>query len=485
LRSIISIVSRNTDFKNILEKFETWEILATLPFDSERKRMSIVVKSKLGEIYLFSKGADEVIFSKLQSSTAALINTDCDESFDDIKFSTHKNIHDIHCPYLAKAKEINENFAKQGYRTLILGKKKISAEYFNTWFHTYNNILNDINIPQAHKHNKMNEMFDLIEDGMTYIGCSAIEDKLQDGVEETIKVLRMADIKIWILTGDKIENSIEIAKSCNLTQNENLVYFTLKNIKKFEEFNKKINNFETEKQNFYTENSEYCLILDGKTLSYYEMLNEKDKKLFSKIMTECSSAICCRLTPKQKSKITKILKNGADKITLSVGDGANDVPMILEANIGIGISGMEGTQAVRSADYSISQFKFLRELILYHGRLSYKRMSNYTCYAFYKNIIVVFTEIYFIIFNGFSGQIFFSDWFTNFYNTFWSSWPMIINYSMDRDIDRNLTLKYPFIYKAGPKSYYMNKKIFWGWILCAMFHGAIIFWIPMIVREND
>lgn len=446
--------------------------------------MSILVKSKLGEIYLFSKGADEVIFSKLKSSTSAQINIDCEESFDDIKFSQPKNIYDINCPNLTKAKEINEHFAKQGYRTLILGKKKISQEYFNSWFISYNNILNDINIPQAQKQNKMNDMFDLIEEGMSYVGCSAIEDKLQDGVEETIKLLKIADIKVWILTGDKIENSIEIAKSCNLIKNEKLVYFTLKNIKNFEEFKINSKNFQSEIDNYQNEKLEYCLILDGKTLSYYEMLDENYKKIFYKIMTQSTSAICCRLTPKQKSRIAKLLKNGVEKITLSVGDGANDVPMILEANIGIGISGMEGTQAVRSADYSISQFKFLRDLILYHGRLSYKRISHYTCYAFYKNIILVFTEIYFIIFNGFSGQIFFSDWLTNFYNIFWSSWPMVINYSMDKDIDRNLTLKYPFIYKAGPKSEYMNKKIFWSWIICAMLHGAVIFWIPMIVSHN-
>jgi phospholipid-transporting ATPase len=444
--------------------------------------MSIVVKSNIGEIHLFSKGADEVIFSKLQPNTSSLINTDNNYSIEEINFISNHKIHDLACPHIAKAKEINEEFAKQGYRTLILGKRKLSQEYFNTWSKKYNNILNDLNIPQGDKQNIMNEMFDLIEENMTYIGCSAIEDKLQEGVEETIKILKKADIKIWILTGDKIENSIEIAKSCNLIKHENLVYFSLKNIKDFSEFENNINNFYSFLPKFEKERPEYCLILDGKTLAYYELLDEKLKIMFSKIMMECNSAICCRLTPKQKSKITKILKKGSEKITLSIGDGANDVPMILEANIGIGISGKEGTQAVRSADYSISQFKFLKDLILVHGRLSYKRLSCYTCYAFYKNIIVIFTEIYFIIFNGFSGQIYFSDWFTNFYNTFWSSWPMIINYCMDRDIHRNLVMKYPFIYKAGPKSKYMNKKIFLTWILYAILHGAIIFWVPMLVN---
>lgn len=105
------------------------------------------------------------------------------------------------------------------------------------------------------------------------------------------------------------------------------------------------------------------------------------------------------------------------------------------------------------------------------------------CYAFYKNVIVVFAEIYFILFNGFSGQIYFSDWFTNFYNTFWSSWPMIINFTLDRDVDRELSIKYPILYKAGHANSYMNQKIFFQWILFAIFHGAVIFWIPMLVNK--
>jgi phospholipid-transporting ATPase len=109
-------------------------------------------------------------------------------------------------------------------------------------------------------------------------------------------------------------------------------------------------------------------------------------------------------------------------------------------------------------------------------------MSIFLCYAFYKNIIVVFSEIYFVFFNGFSGQIFFSDWFTNFYNTFWSSWPMIINYILDRDVERKVSLKHPILYKAGLVDQYLNMKVFWTWVAFAFFHGVIIFWIPMLVN---
>lgn len=453
---------------NFLNKIiETWEILAILPFDSERKRMTVIVKSGEGDgnINLFCKGADEVVFGKITEQHSS----DIEESNKINKF---------------KYKELNDKFARQGYRTLIMGKKSLTLDTFQKWFECYNEILNDMNLNHYEKYKRLNEVFEVIEEEMDYVGCSAIEDKLQDEVEETIKLLKSAEIKIWMLTGDKVENSLEIAKSCNLISNEKCIYFTLRNIQDFEEFKSNIDLVSASiLPQGALDNETYCLVLDGKTLSYYEMLDKTQKTQFLQIILNTKTAICCRLTPKQKSQIVGILKKVANKVVMTVGDGANDVPMIMEANIGVGISGREGTQAVRSADYSISQFKFLKDLLLTHGRLAYKRLCNFTCYAFYKNIIVVFTEIYFILFNGFSGQIFFSDWFTNFYNTFWSSWPCLINFALDRDLDRDIAIKYPFLYTAGHSGRFMNKKIFWTWIAFALFHGAILFWIPVLVYE--
>ncbi len=486
---------------------EVWEILAILPFDSERKHMSVIAKSKItGEISLYSKGADEVIFCKLKQ---------------DIKSNNLKN-----------AIEINDIFARQGLRTLVMGKKVLSPEYFANWFAEYNAILNNMNMSKYEKYEELNRIFDIVEEGMTYIGSSAIEDKLQDDLPETIGLLKEANINIWMLTGDKIENSIEIAKLCGLIGDKTeYVYFTLSNVKNIEEFEKLLDGIQlidsnidpdlnrniTKNSNLSTSNNmntinngsisnktktnntkitidsliskiakqsliskKYCLILDGKTLCYFERLSSKYQELFINIIVNSYSAICCRLTPKQKSQIVKILKN-LGKVILSIGDGANDTPMIIEANIGIGISGKEGSYAVRSADFSMTQFRFLKDLILTHGRLAYKRISTMTCYAFYKNIIVVFSEIYFIALNGFSGQIFFSDWFTNFYNLLWSSWPLMINYAQDRDLDRDVAIKYPVLYTAGHRNYYMNKKTFWSWIFFALYHGAMIFWVPMLV----
>lgn len=116
---------------------------------------------------------------------------------------------------------------------------------------------------------------------------------------------------------------------------------------------------------------------------------------------------------------------------MSVGDGANDVSMILEADIGIGIKGKEGTQAVRNADYAISQFRFIQKLLLVHGHWGYRRVAKMICYYFYKNVVLVFTEIYFATHNGFSGQIFFADWLPMLYNAIFTSWPCLLAFNFE------------------------------------------------------
>ena len=126
-----------------------------------------------------------------------------------------------------------------------------------------------------------------------------------------------------------------------------------------------------------------------------------------------------------------LCKRNGPWITVSIGDGANDCPMIAEAHIGIGIRGKEGTQAVRTADYALSQFFYLHRMLLVHGRLGYRRISWNCCYYFYKNIILVFTELTFAYMNGYSGQIFFPEYLPALYNAFWTSFQCLFAYTVE------------------------------------------------------
>lgn len=100
--------------------------------------------------------------------------------------------------------------------------------------------------------------------------------------------------------------------------------------------------------------------------------------------------LACRVSPKQKGDIVDLVKHRhPGKNTLAIGDGANDVSMIMQAHVGVGIAGLEGMQAARASDFAIGQFKFLKPLLFVHGREAYRRNADLVCYAFYKNIMYV------------------------------------------------------------------------------------------------
>lgn len=190
------------------------------------------------------------------------------------------------------------------------------------------------------------------------------------------------------------------------------------------------------------------LVIDGPTLSYV-LSSERLSSKFFRLGLLASSVVCCRVSPKQKADVVALAKNHGKWITVSIGDGANDVPMIMEAHIGVGVRGKEGTQAVRSADYALSQFFYLQRLLLIHGRWGYRRVSFIVCYYFYKNIVLVFTEIFFSLGNGFSGQIFFADWLQTLYNALWSSWACLFAYSLEQDVNEEYVYRFPIVYTAG------------------------------------
>jgi phospholipid-translocating ATPase len=118
----------------------------------------------------------------------------------------------------------------------------------------------------------------------------------------------------------------------------------------------------------------WALVIDGPCLC--AAMHDVAKLAFLTVAVRCTSVLCCRVTPSQKALVTLLVKDNLDgKITLAIGDGANDVAMIQAAHIGIGIRGKEGQQAVLASDYALPQFAYLQRLLLVHGRLSYKRFS--------------------------------------------------------------------------------------------------------------
>ena len=350
---------------NVLGEDRTYRILNTLEFNSTRKRMSAIVRMPDGKIKLFCKGADSMIYSRLAKGFQQ-----------ELRRATAENL---------------EMFAREGLRTLCVAEKDIDEDYYKDWSKDHDFAAQAV----QDRDDRLEEVADRIERDLMLIGGTAIEDRLQDGVPDTIALLGQAGIKLWVLTGDKVETAINIGFSCNLLSNEmELILFDLPEgsiqdaSKLLDDHLQKFGmtgsdeELDAARMNHEPPEATHALIIDGESLKL--VLSDQLRQRFLLLCKQCRSVLCCRVSPAQKAQVVSLVKNGLNVMALSVGDGANDVAMIQEADVGVGIAGEEGRQAVMSSDYAIGQFRFLQRLVLVHGRWSYRRLAETIANFFYK-----------------------------------------------------------------------------------------------------
>jgi phospholipid-transporting ATPase len=343
------------------EIFE-YELLAVCEFNSTRKRMSAIFRCPDGKIRCYCKGADTVIMERLNPDN----------------------------PHTEITLQHLEEYASEGLRTLCLAMREIPDAEFAEWWKVFDTAQTTVSGNRAEELDKAAE---LLEHDFYLLGATAIEDRLQDGVPETIHTLQDAGIKVWVLTGDRQETAINIGMSCKLISedmtllivNEETAAMTRDNIQK------KLDAIRTQGDGTIAMET-LALVIDGKSLTY--ALERDLEKNFLDLAVMCKAVICCRVSPLQKALVVKLVKRHLKAILLAIGDGANDVSMIQAAHIGVGISGMEGLQAARSADVAIAQFRYLRKLLLVHGAWSYQRVSKTILYSFYKNITLYMTQFW-------------------------------------------------------------------------------------------
>uniref|UniRef100_A0A6Q2Y6E1 Phospholipid-transporting ATPase n=1 Tax=Esox lucius TaxID=8010 RepID=A0A6Q2Y6E1_ESOLU len=428
---------------------QRFELLNVLEFTSERKRMSVVVRTASGQIRLYCKGADSVIYERLEDSS---------------------EYQEITLDHL-------EQFATEGLRTLCYAVADISEESYREWAELYQQAATSI----TNRALNLAETYELIERNLQLLGATAIEDKLQDEVPETVEILLRAGIKIWILTGDKQETAINIGHSCRLLRkNMGLLVVnedTLDGTRAVLSHHCGILGEALRREN------DIALVIDGETLKY--ALSFEVCQYFLDLALSCKAVICCRVSPLQKSEVVDLVKRQVKVITLAIGDGANDVGMIQTAHVGIGISGNEGLQAANSSDYSIAQFKYLRNLLLVHGSWNYNRVSKCILYCFYKNIVLYIIEIWFAIVNGFSGQILFERWCIGLYNVIFTAMPPLALGIFERCCKKENMLKYPELYKSSQNALGFNTKVFWAYCLNGLLHSVVLFWLPLLAFQHD
>lgn len=463
--------------------FEFYELLTVLEFSSARKRMSVILRRHADDkIIVMTKGADSVIFERSAAGQ------------DEYKRGTDQAL---------------EEFANKGLRTLCLGYKELSKDDYEVWAKKYY----DASLALDQREEKMEDLADAMEKELVLLGATGIEDRLQDGVPETIADLKRAGINVWVATGDKLETAIAIGYSTMLLSKDmnlivvrggeygqpNSAYNQLrKAVQQFfggeEALEQMVNqppDLELgEREGRKSTNSArsivgedngqraggYALIIDGTALGH-ALSEEFSRELLLDISTQCKAVICCRVSPLQKALIVRLIKDGLGVMTLAIGDGANDVSMIQAAHVGVGIAGEEGLQAVNSSDYAIAQFRYLKRLLLVHGHWCYHRNGTMIINFFYKNWINIFCLFWFQIYCGWSSTQGMDYIYLLLWNAFWTVAAVIGMGIFDRVLPDHILMAIPELYARSRKGSYFGVRLFLTYLLDALWQTVIIYFI--------
>jgi len=360
-----------------------------------------------------------------------------------------------------------DEFSTEGLRTLLYCHRSLSKQVYSAWKTEYDEAKAAISDRQK----RVQEVGEKLERDFSVTGSTAIEDKLQKGVPESIEKLRRANIRMWMLTGDKQETAVNIGCSCRLIKD----YSTIIMLKANENVEAKVMAALEELDN---NNIAHCVVvIDGQTLSVVEQ-DPILMSLFVDLGLRADSAIVCRASPAQKATIVKsIREREPSKTMLAIGDGANDIAMIQAADVGIGIAGREGLQAARSADFSIGQFRFLLKLLFVHGRWNYVRTCKYILSTFAKEFLFYMSQEIFQRYDLFSGTSVFESWSISMFNTLFTSLPVICVGMMDQDLDPATLIAVPELYQIGQKNQEFGILILIRWLCVAMLECVMISFI--------
>ncbi|XP_042123484.2 phospholipid-transporting ATPase IK isoform X4 [Peromyscus maniculatus bairdii] len=501
-------LSRTQDTITLVELGEerVYQVLAMMDFNSVRKRMSVLVRNPEGSICLYTKGADTVILERLHRKGVMEATTE----------------------------EVLAAFAEQTLRTLCLAYKEVAEDAYKQWEPEHQ----EAALLLQNRAQALHHVYNKMEQNLQLLGATAIEDKLQDGVPETIRCLKKGNIKVWVLTGDKPETAVNIGFACKLLS-ENMIIMEDKDIKRL------LDNYWNEQHRSFKMMTHHnmALIINGEFLDQLllslrkepralvqnavvdevaqepvmsrmdflqarrisqmfrsfgsslapspsvtsktgESPEEQRERAFVDLASKCQAVICCRVTPKQKALVVALVKKYQQVVTLAIGDGANDVNMIKTADIGVGLAGQEGMQAVQNSDYVLAQFCYLQRLLLVHGRWSYMRVCKFLRYFFYKTVASMMAQIWFSLFNGFTAQPLYEGWFLALFNLMYSTLPVLYIGLFEQDVTAEKSLKMPKLYMAGQKDELFNYSIF----LQAIVHGALTsiinFFVPVLVSQD-
>lgn len=406
---------------SIMGTTRVYNILEIIEFSSDRKRMSVVVDMGNGKVFLLCKGADSVILKLLSENMSPSEKITLEKSLSHILDLSH-----------------------EGLRVMMFAYKVMTLHEYNEWLEKAR---------EEHSFDSPDKRImalEKLERNLSPIGVAGIEDKLQEGVPSSIKKLIDAGVKVWMLTGDKVETAITIGVSCNLiTRSTKLIRITGAHAPDL------MHQLTGALESHWSKDGKpkdptqlQALIMDGETLKYCLSLCVT-KSLLLELGCRCSAVLFCRVSPLQKAQVVGLVSKGLGAVCLSAGDGANDVSMIRTANIGVGIRGKEGSQAVMAADYAVDEFRNIVGLMLIHGRKAYIRVGSMTLNYFYKNVYLLMVVFWYQYSNSFSGSIVVPFTFTIAYNPLLTLLASLTLGIFENDVGATTSLRHVKLYRVG------------------------------------
>ncbi|BFF93790.1 probable phospholipid-transporting ATPase IIB [Drosophila madeirensis] len=414
-----------------------YQILQLFPFTSESKRMGIIVReSKSGQITFYLKGADVVMSSIVQ--------------------------------YNDWLSEESGNMAREGLRTLVVAKKVLTEEQYSDFEMRYNAARLSITDRVA----KVAAVTESLERELELLCLTGVEDRLQENVRPTLELLRNAGVRVWMLTGDKLETACCIAKSSQLIgRNQGL--HVLRSVKTRTDAHQELNSFRRKQG--------HALVIEGESL---EVCLQYYRPEFLELATASPAVVCCRCSPTQKAQVVALIQKHTGKRTCAVGDGGNDVSMIQQADAGVGIEGREGRQASLAGDFSIPQFSHIAKLLLIHGRRSYKRSAALSQFVIHRGLIITTLQAVFSAVFYLSSVALYQGFLMVGYSTLYTMFP-VFSLVLDQDITSETAVTYPELYKDLSKGRSLSYKTFFIWVLISIYQGGVIMYGALILFVDE
>ncbi|KAH6597529.1 hypothetical protein BASA50_004446 [Batrachochytrium salamandrivorans] len=443
---------------DMLGTLETFQVLNVIEFTSSRKRMSVILRRKSGEIVLYCKGADSVIFDRLAPKQT------------EIKIKTMSDL---------------EGFAEDGLRTLCLAYTLISESAYSEWEKEYH----AASIALNNREDCIEKAADLIERDLLLLGATAIEDKLQEECQH-------AEMHLIVIRGGNSEDDqgstlrqMQEAISrffCQPAQSELGHHDTLRDAPVPSGYVADNSTPTIPLQNLGSESIQnqrrFGLVMDGRAL--FHALDDSAKNTLVDLAIRCDVVICCRVSPLQKAKVVQLIKTTQNVMCLSIGDGANDVSMIQAAHVGIGISGQEGLQAAMAADFVISQFRFLERLLLVHGRWCYVRTASMILNFLFKNLIYTVPLFVYQLYCGFSAQPAYDPVYMILANILFTAIPVAVLGAFDKDVSADIACRFPRLYYMGIVQEILSNGQVLYFALEAVYQGVVIIGIQILTISD-